>query len=118
MNEDIVECPAVFADGHSLEQEAVADEAAVHILAEEHLLAVAQMDCAVGADLAVGDGVMDAVVEDDAVLKHLNDRSSVVTCGSLHHLAARFELYVDCAGEEVTAGTEHELGGDKRLDPW
>ena len=73
VDEDVVDGVAVFTDGDGFEQEAVPDETAVVVFAENHLLAVAQVYGLVGAYLTVGDGVVDAVVEDDTVLENLDD---------------------------------------------
>ena len=67
---------------HGLQQEAIAHEALLRVLAEKHLLAVHQMDGAVGAVFAVGDEVVDAVVEDHTVLEHLHN------CAALWRAAA------------------------------
>lgn len=73
VDEDVVDGVAVFTDSDGFEQEAVLDETAVFVFAEDHLLAVAQVDGLVGAYLTVGDGCVDAVVEDDTVLEYLDD---------------------------------------------
>ena len=70
MHEHVVKGVSVLAYGHSLDEEAVLHEAFVAVFAENHLLAVAQVYCAVSTHLFVGDGVVNAVVEDDAVLQH------------------------------------------------
>lgn len=73
MDEHVVDGVAVLADFHSFEEETVAHEAHFLILAEEHLLAVDEVDGAFCTVFLVGDEVVDAVVEDDAVLEDFHD---------------------------------------------
>ena len=115
VDEDVVHGVAVLSDGDGFEEEAVLDEAFVHVFAEEHLLAVAEVDGLVGADAAVGDGVVDAVVEDDAVLEDFDDRCTFVAgCGG-HDLDGGGQLDVNAAAEEVAACAEYEFGGDEGI---
>lgn len=113
VDEDVIEGIAVLSDGDSLEQEAVADESALEVFAEEHFLAVAQVDGALGTVFLVGDEVVDAVIENDAVLKHFDDRRTVVACGLDHDFTRGLELDVDGAGKEVAACAKDELGRDE-----
>ena len=69
VNEHIVDSVAVFADFHSLESEAVLHETQITILSENHFFAVAEMDSAVGTEFLIGDVVVDAIVENHAVLE-------------------------------------------------
>lgn len=105
--EHVVDGVAIFADCHCFEAEAVLHQAAVVVLAEEHFFAVAEVDCAVGAHFFVGDGVVDTVVEDHAVLEDFAHSRAVVFGGGYHHFLAGGEFYVDGAGEESAARAEH-----------
>lgn len=72
MYQHIIHGVTVLTDGDSLEQEAITYEALVAVGAEDHLLAVYQVDGAVGTHGAVGDGVVDAVIEDYTVLQNFD----------------------------------------------
>ena len=115
VDEYVVDSIAVFTYGHSFEQEPVLNEAAVVVGAEDHLFAVAEMDCLVGAHRLVSDRVMDAVIEDHAVLQYLHDRCTLVAGSGGENLNRRCELDIDRAREEIAAGTEHEFRRDKRI---
>ena len=58
------------------------NQALVHLLAEEHLLAMAQVDGVVRAQFAVADEAVYSLVEDYAVLEHFDNRRSAMACGS------------------------------------
>ena len=105
----VVDGVAVLADCHGFEEEAVAYEALVLVFAEYHLFAVAQQYCAVGAYLAVGDGVVDSVVEDHAVLEDLDYGSAFMAGGSGEDVLRCGQLDINAAGEEVAACAEHQL---------
>ena len=115
MNEHIVDRVSVLAQLDGLQQESVAHKSLLHVLAEEHLLAVTQMNCALGTELAVADVVVYAVVEYHAVLKHLYNRSATVTGGGHHHLLGDGQVDIDRTAEEVATGAKHEFGRDKRI---
>ena len=55
------------------------------------------------------DGLVTAVVEDDAVLQHLRDAGTFMLIGSLQHLDSSCCIGSHAAGEEVSASTEAEL---------
>ncbi len=113
MYQHVVDGVAVLADFDRLEQEAVGHDALLVLLAEEHLLSVAQVDGAVGAELLVGDCRMDAVVVDHAVLENLDHRGAFVAGAGEHDLTGCGQVHVDGAGEEVAPGSEHQFGGDE-----
>ena len=72
VDEHIVEGVAALAHGNGLESEAVLHNALVHLFAKEHLLAMDEVDGAVGACVAVSHIVVNAVVEDHAVLENFD----------------------------------------------
>ena len=73
------------------------------------------MDSMVFAEIFSGDGIVDAIVEDDAILEHLHYGSTFMACGGGEHLACSVESDVETAGEEITACAEAELSGDKGI---
>lgn len=113
MHEHIVNGVAILADSDGLETEAILHETLGVVLAEEHLLAVAQMDGVVLAELLVGHVGMDTVVEDDAVLHYLHHTGTLVAGRSLKHFEIGVERDIETAGEEVAPRAEAELGGDE-----
>ncbi len=113
MNEHVVDSPPVFTYFNGTHQESVAHQTLVVVFPEEHFFAVAQMYRAFGADLAVGYEVMDAVVENHAVLEDFDHRCAFVAGGGHHHFLRCGEFYVDCACEEVAACAEHEFCRDE-----
>ena len=113
--EHVVDGVAVFAEGYSLQSEAVLHNTLVHLSTEEHFLAVHQVNGALGASGAVGDIVVDAVVEDYAVLQNLHHRAAFVLGSSYHHFLRDFQLHIDAAGKECAAGAKHEFSRDKRI---
>lgn len=115
MDKNIVNGVGVLVEIDGLEQETVAHEALAFILAEKHFFAVDKMDRAVGAVFFVGDGRVDSVVVDDAVLEYLGHRGAFVASGGEKHFLCDGELYVDRPAEEVSACAEHELGRNERI---
>ena len=111
MDEHIVDGVAILADGYGLEAETVLNQTAVHILAENHLLAMHEVDGAVGAMLTVGDIVVDSVVENHAVLQNLNHRAALVLGSCHHHLLADVQFHVQAAGKEGATGAKRQLSG-------
>ena len=65
--------------------------------------------------LVVVDNVVTVVVEDDAVLQYLSNRGAFVLIGSLQHLDRSLGISCHATGEEVSAGTETELGRTERI---
>ena len=109
VHHDVVDGDAVFTDGDSLEAAAVEAKTFVLVLAEDHGLAMFEHDGAVVADSAVGDGGMGLVVEDDAVLEHLDHGASVVLGGARHALGGKLRDTVERAGEERALCAHHQL---------
>ena len=110
VRQDVVERVAVLTDGHDLELHVLEDEALLPVGAEEHLLAVAQRDRVLGArGLVTGVGRMGLVVEDHAVLKHLDHRHALVHRGGHEALLREVDLHVDRAGEERALGADDQL---------
>ncbi len=115
VDEHVVYGVAVLADFHGFHQEAVAHQPLFVVISEEHFLAVAQVDCAVGTECLVGHVGVYAVVENHAILQDFNHGCAFVVCRSHHHLLRGCEVHVDCACEEVAACAEHKFGRDKRV---
>ena len=74
---------------------------------------MAQVYGAIGAEFAVGDGIMYAVVEDHAVLQYLGYGCTLVACGGHKHFLRCGEFYVDRTAEEVATRAEDEFGRDE-----
>ena len=108
VHEDVVLGEAALADAHGADLLAVVDQAAVAVLAEDHLLAVVQDDRMVRLDGRIGQGLVRAVVEDHAVRQHLHHGAAVVQGGRRHDLFVELELHVQRAGEEGALGAQHE----------
>ena len=116
VRQHVVERVAVLADGHHLQLHVLEDEALLAVRTEEHLLAMAQRDGACGARGLVGGEVgMGLVVEDDAVLHHLDDRHALVLRGGDHALLRELHLHVNRTGEEGSLGADNQLTGVKGL---
>ncbi len=111
VDENVVEGVAVLANLHDLQAEALLHEAELVVLAEDELLAVADIDGILLAAFLVIDAVVGAVVEDDAVLQDLADAGSLVVVGGLQHLDGTGGIGGHSAGEEMAAGAEAELSG-------
>ena len=110
VSENVVDGIAVFADGHSLKTESVLHETLVHFLAENHLFAMHQVDGTIGASFAVGDEVVNAVVENHTVLQDFHNRTTLVLGSSHHHFLTHLGVYVDGASEESATSAEYEFG--------
>ena len=115
VDKHIVHRVAILADLHGFEEETVAHETQFLILAEEHLLAVDEVDGAFSAVFLIGDEVVDTVVEDDAVLEDFYHGSTLVACGCNEDFLRNLELYIDAAGKEVAARAEYEFSGDEGI---
>ena len=115
MHQDVVDGVAVFANRNGFQAEAILHKTLLHVLAEEHLLALTQTDDMVVAFVFVGNVRVDAVVEDDTVLQNLHHRGAFVASGGGHHSLRVGQEDVNAAGKEGAAGAEHELGGDERV---
>ena len=86
----------------------------VLVRTEDHLLAVAEDDAALGAGLTVGNPVVCAVVEDNAVNQALNDRCTLMLLCLNEAVNGRRHIDIQRAGEERAAGTQYQFGGDER----
>ena len=72
---------------------------------------VAEVDGILGATFLRIDGVVRAVVEDDAVLQYLANAGTLVVVGSLEHLDGAGRVGGNGTGKEVTACSEAKLCG-------
>ncbi len=95
VHKHIVDSVAVFTKFDGFQIESITHKSAVHLLAEKHFLAMAQMDSAVGSIFSVSDMIVDAVVEYHTVLKQLYDRCTTVASGGNHYLLRRGKLHID-----------------------
>ena len=109
VSEHVVDSVAVFTDSNSLKAETVLHDTLVLVLAENHLFAVNEVDSAIVASSAVGDVVVDAVVENHTVLEDFNDRATFVLSSSYHHFLSHLRINVDSATEECATSAEHEF---------
>ena len=64
VSKHVVDGVSVLTDCHRLQKESVLNQPLVHLLAEEHFLAVAQVDGVVRAQFAVADKALDALIQD------------------------------------------------------
>jgi hypothetical protein len=85
----------------------------VAVFAEDHLLAVAKDDRAVGACLTVGNTCMGTVVEDHAVDKALDDASTLVLVSSYHTIDGGRHVYIQGASKEGAACSEYKFSRDE-----
>ena len=74
--ENIVHRDAVLANLHHFQSETILHQAILVVLTEDELLTVTHIDAVLFATLLGIDGVVAAVVEDDAVLQNLADGGS------------------------------------------
>ena len=115
VHEDVVLGKTALADAHGADLLAVVDQAAVAVLAEDHLLAVVQHDGVVGLDGRIGQRLVRPVVEDHAVGQHLHHGAAVVQGGRRHDLLVELELHVQRAGEEGALGAQHKRARVERV---
>ena len=86
VHEDVLLGDAVLAELDDLQAEALLHESVLIVLAEEERLAVLDVDGVFGPALLGVDGLVRAVVEDDAVLHHLDDGRALVCDACLEHV--------------------------------
>jgi len=116
VRQDVVQRVAALSDGHHLQPHVLEDEALLPVGAEEHLFAVAQRDGPLGArGLVGGERRMGLVVENHAVLEHLDDRHALVSGCRDDALLRELHLHVDRTREERALGADHQLAGVERL---
>ena len=95
MRQYVVQRVAALSDGHHLQPHVLEDEALLPVGTEEHLFAVAQRDGPLGArGLVGGERRMGLVVEDHAVLEHLDDRHAFV-------LGCRDDSFESCTSMSI-----------------
>jgi hypothetical protein len=92
--------PRLGAELDDLGERAAHADAAVAVLAEDHRLAVFEVEHVVGPHVAGGEGVEGVVVEDVAVLEDLDEGDALVAGRRLHHRAEVLDVDVDGAGDE------------------
>ena len=107
VHEHVVDGVAVLSDCHGFEVEAVAYKPFCVILSEQHLLSVAQMDCALFTHLFVGEPCVDALVEYHTVLRHFHNGCAFVASRCHHNLLRGVERDVEATGEELATGAKH-----------
>ena len=115
MHQHVVDSVTILADGHRLEAETILNETTVHLLAEDHLLAMHEVDCAVRTIHTVSYIVVDAVVENHAVLQNLNHSATLVLSRGHHHLLADVKRHIQAAGKERAACAKGQLGRNERV---
>ncbi len=96
-------------------ERAVHADALLAVLAEDHGLAVLQVEHVVGADGALGEGVEGSVVEDVAVLVDLDEGDALVAGGGVDDRAEVLHVDVDGARDEGRLGRDGERGGVDRV---
>ena len=89
-------------------------KAFVVVLAENHLLAVAQNDRVVCTCLTVSNPVVSAIIEDDAVNEALNNRCAFVLLRLHHTIDGGRHIHVQRASKECATCAEDEFARDKR----
>ena len=95
VNEHVINGVSVLADLDSFEQESVAHQTFVLLLAEEHLLVMHEVDGAFGTVFTVGDEVVYAVVPYHAVAEHLDYRCALVLLGCCEDFLVDLKLHID-----------------------
>ncbi len=102
---------AVLTQGHRLRFEAAQADGLVAVLAVEERLAVLEQQAGVVAHRFVRNGIVGAVVEDDAVLEYLDEGRALMLGGALEHAGHVGEVAVHRAGDEGGAGAQRQ--GDR-----
>src|SRR2546422_5497561 len=100
VNQDIGFGDPTFADGHYFRMRAFHANALVAILAEDHWLAMFEIEHLVRSHAALGKIIERAVVEDVAVLIDLEERNAFVLRGSFDHRAEMLHVDVDRTADE------------------
>ena len=113
VDEHVVDSVLAIIEAHGLQSKSLLHETHVAVLAKEHLLAMHEVDGAVGAYCLVGDAVVDAVVENHAVLQDLNHRAALVASSLNHNLLVDIQLNVDAAGKESATSAKDQFGRNK-----
>ena len=106
---------AVLAELHHFQPEAFLHQSVFVVLAEEHGLAMSQIDGVFGAVFFLGNGIMRAVIEDDAVLENLADAGSFVVVGGFQDFHCSGCIRGNGACKEVAACTEAEFRRMERV---
>ena len=109
MNEEILLCDAVLADGHWLDVPAIEDETLIAVLTIDHWLAMLEKDGLVGTDSRIGDELVDAIGKDDTVTELLDDSCTLVLGSSYHAGNRTLDIAIDGTSEEVATSTEAKL---------
>ena len=81
VNEYVVDGVAVLANFYHLQTEALLYESELIVLTEHELLTVLHIDSILLTSLLVIDGLVTAVVEDNAVLQYLSDAGTLMLVG-------------------------------------
>ena len=111
VNEHVVECVSVFADLNDLQAESLLYQSELVVLAKDEFLAMTHVDGILLAAFLVVDGIVAAIVEDDAVLQNLADGSALVLIGGLQNVHCSGSIGGNGTGKEVSAGTKAQLSG-------
>ena len=102
MDEQVRLGDAVLAELDDLGPQAAQPDALVAVLAEDHRLAVLEVQHPVLADVPVGERAPGAVVEDVAVLEDLDERRALVEAGRVERLLEVLGVGVHRARDEAS----------------
>ena len=111
VDENVIDSVSTLSDMYGAYLPPVIDESVVLVLAEHHLLTLAEDDRMVCADGRVGKIPVGTVVEDDAVREEFHYGATVVKGGRSHYLLVEGHLHVEGAREESSLGTQHQGAG-------
>ena len=106
---------AVLTYLYNLKAESLLHKAELIVLAEYQGLSVLDVDGVFGAALLVVYCIVCTVIEDDAVLKNLADRCTLVVVCGLEDINGAGSIGGNGAGKEMTACTKAELCGTERI---
>ena len=109
VNKDVLFRNTVFTEFHHFQSETFLHQSVFVVLAEEHGLAVFQIDGVLGAVFFLGNGVVRTVIEDNAVLENFADTCAFMVVGGFQNLycSGCIRGYGTC--KEVTACAEAEF---------
>ena len=115
MYQYIIKGITILTDRHHLQTETLLYQTELVVLAEHEFLAVAYIDTVLLSTFLGIDGIVAAIVEDDAVLQDLAHSSTFMVVGSLQDLHCLGIIGSHRTGKELTASTEAELSRTERI---
>ena len=115
VNEYVVDGVAILANLYHLQSEALLYQSELVVLTEHEFLAVTYVDGVLLTALVVVNHIVAVVVENDTVLQYLSNAGTLVLVSSLQYLYGTLGIGSHATGEEVSAGTEAELGRTERI---